>query len=290
MRRVSDLYPTAFVTGAAAGLGRAFVEMLLGEGVRVWGSSRDIGRLSDLSARFPLLFKPVVLDLADAAAAEGAFLSAAAAGGGAFDLVINNAGYGVFGDFGATPFSAWQAQLDAMLGSTLRLTHAAYRAMSAGRRGCLVNVSSLAAEFPLPFMSGYNVAKAGLSALSESLIFETRGTPITVIDFRPGDYRTGFNQAMRSQSPAISEGGADCPQYAHFVLQARLSATQKTLEAHLLAGPPPARAAADLRRALLRRRRGIIRSGSFFQAAAAPFLARFAPGALVRAVHARYFR
>jgi len=275
MRQVSESYPTAFITGTAGGLGRAFAEMLMGDGVRVWGSSREPCRLAELSAAFPSRFKPVALDLADGVAAEAAFLRAAAEAGGAFDLVINNAGYGLFGEFGATPYSAWQAQLDAMLGATLRLTHAAYRTMVARQSGCLVNVSSIAAEFPLPFMAGYNIAKAGLSALSESLIFETRGTPIKVIDFRPGDYRTDFNNAMRSVSPSLSSP--------------RLKAAERVLEAHLRAGPPPARAAADLRRALLRRRTGIVRSGSFFQAAAAPFLARFAPASVVRAVQARYF-
>jgi short-subunit dehydrogenase len=275
-KHVAELYRTAFVTGAGSGLGRAFAEMLMTEGVRVWGSSRALGRLADLAAAFPRLFQPVALDLADGAAAEAAFLRAAEEAGGAFDLVINNAGYGLFGEFGATPCAAWQAQLDAMLGATLRLTHAAYRAMGTRQGGCLVNVSSIAAEFPLPFMAGYNIAKAGLSALSESLIFETRGTPIKVVDFRPGDYRTDFNNAMRSVSPSLSSP--------------RLQAAERVLEAHLRAGPPPARAAADLRRALLGGRTGIVRSGSFFQATAAPFLARLAPSAVVRAVHARYFR
>ena len=91
-----------------------------------------------------------------------------------------------------------------MLNATMRLSHAALRRMRERQRGCLVNISSLAVEFPLPFMSAYNVAKAGLSALTESLIVETRGTAINVIDFRPGDFRTDFNQAMLNIVPADS--------------------------------------------------------------------------------------
>jgi short-subunit dehydrogenase len=278
MPRVAELYPTAFVSGASSGLGRAFAEMLLAEGVRVWGTSREASRLAPLARAGA--FVPVALDLAAPAAAEAAWRRAAAEAGGAFDLVINNAGYGVFGDFAEVEAALWVAQLDAMLGTTLRLAHAAYGAMRARGRGCLVNVSSLAAEFPLPYMSGYNVAKAGLSALSESLVFESRGTPVIVLDFRPGDYRTAFNQAMR---PAVSSPNG---------LPAAAAPSERVwrrLEANLQAGPAPERAAADLRRALLDRRRGPVRSGSFFQARLAPLLARAIPAAVLRGVLARYY-
>ena len=267
--KVSDLHRTAFVTGASSGLGAAFVEMLLADGVLVWGTARDAARLAAREN-----FSPVALDLADSAAAEKNFLRAADAAGGAFDLVIHNAGYGVFSPFAPTDFAVWQAQLDAMMLATLRLAHAALRPMLARRRGCLVNVSSLAAEFPLPFMSGYNVAKAGLSAFSESLAFETRGTGVKVIDFRPGDYRTPFNQAMQRPSAEPSE------------IEAR---AWRRLEANLLAAPPPARAAADLRCALLHGRSGTVRSGSFFQACLAPLFARVVPRALLRAALRVYY-
>jgi len=269
-RRLSDLHRTAFVTGAASGLGRAFADMLAGEGVRVWGTSRDAARLARSEA-----FTPVVLDLADPDGAERAFLAAAAEAGGAFDLVINNAGYGVFGEFGTVDFSVWQAQWQAMATGTFRLAHTAWRQMLARERGCLVNVSSLAAEFPLPLMAGYNAAKSGLSALSESLIFESRGRAVTVIDFRPGDYRTDFNRAMQTSSPPASG--------------TRAARVWSRLEANLASSPPPAGAAADLRRALWRRRSGVVRSGSFFQARLGPLAARVLPASWLRAILARYF-
>ncbi|HWA09351.1 MAG TPA: SDR family NAD(P)-dependent oxidoreductase [Opitutaceae bacterium] len=276
--RLSVLYPTAFVTGASAGLGRAFAAMLLTEGVRVWGTARDASRLGELTARHPQLFTAVPLDLADAPGATAGFRRAAEAAGGGFDLVVQNAGFGgAFGEFPAGDFAAWRAQLDAMLVNTAQLSHEALRGMRARDRGCLVHISSIAGEFPLPFMSGYNVVKAGLSALSESLIFETRGTGVTVVDFRPGDYRTAFNQAMQASTTAPAAADP------------RLARAWLVLETHLEAAPPPVRAAADLRRALLRRKSGIVRSGSFFQAQLAPLLARLAPKALVREATARYF-
>ncbi|HEY0945037.1 MAG TPA: SDR family NAD(P)-dependent oxidoreductase [Opitutaceae bacterium] len=273
---LSTLYPTAFVTGASAGIGRACAEMLLAEGVRVWGTARVPDRLAPLAPHPG--FTAVALDLENPLEAEAAMLRAAAAAGGRFDLMINNAGYGLFAPFVATEFPVWQRQIEAMLTSTLRLAHAALRGMQAQQRGCLVNVASLATEFPLPYMTGYNVVKAALSAFSESLLVETRNSGITIIDFRPGDYRTSFNQAMQTHAAAPAA-----------VADAQCARVWQQLEANLLAAPPPARAAADLRRALLARRRGIVRSGSFFQAGVAPLLARFAPSGLRRAVMWRYF-
>jgi short-subunit dehydrogenase len=272
MASLKQLHATAFVSGASTGLGSAFTSMLLSEGVRVWGTSRDASRLSDLGARHPGAFHPVELDLADGPGALRAFGSAADAAGGAFDLVVNNAGYGVFGEFEALESSVWRAQVEGALLTVLELSHAAYRRMRARNRGCLVHISSIAAEFPLPYMSGYNVVKAGLSALSESLMFESRRSGITIIDFRPGDYRTNFNRAMQTDSVSDT--------------------TRKvwgTLDAMLAAAPPPERAAADLRRALLANRSGVVRSGSLFQARIAPFLARILPASWVRRANAHYF-
>jgi short-subunit dehydrogenase len=272
MGRLDKLGGTAFVSGASKGLGRAFVRMLLAEGVRVWGTSRDPSRLADLASAHPATFFPVTFDLADGAGAARAFGEAAGAAGGGFDLVVNNAAYGVYGEFAAVDSSVWRTQVEEILGTVLALSHAAFRSMLARDRGCLVHVSSIAAEFPLPFMSGYNVAKAGLSALSESLMFEARGTGITVIDFRPGDYQTEFNRAMQTDfsSEATRRGWA-------------------ALEATFAAYPAPERAALDLRRALLANRSGIVRSGSLFQTRLAPLLARLCPASVMRWGTARYF-
>src|SRR4051812_13899521 len=190
--RVSDLYRSAFVTGASTGLGRAFTDMLLADGVRVCGTSRDIARLASIQHA---LFTPLALDLRDGAAAEKNFRQAHESA--QFDLVINNAGYGVFGQFAATDFDHWREQLEVMLVNTTRISHAALRLMLPQDRGALVNISSLAAEFPLPFQSAYNVAKAGLTALNESLMIETAGTGVVILDVRPGDYRTDFETSVR---------------------------------------------------------------------------------------------
>lgn len=270
--RVSALYRTAFITGASTGLGRAFAEMLLADGVRVWGTSRDARRLAEL-AQSNGAFSPVTLELGAAAEAEATFRTAERAAGG-FDLVINNAGYGVFGEFAVTDFEVWRRQLDIMLVNTARLAWVAVQCMRERQRGTLVNVSSLAAEFPLPFQSAYNMAKAGLSALSESLMVELDGTGLIVIDLRPGDYRTEFEGSVLR--PQAQPGP-------------RLQRAWSAFNAMMATGPAPAHAAATLRQALLRQRSGTVRSGRAFQATIAPFLTRFGSLALKRRIQARYF-
>jgi short-subunit dehydrogenase len=271
-RRISDLYRTAFVTGASTGLGRAFTEMLLANGVRVWGTSRDTGRLAEFGSRHPGLFTPVALDLRNGAVAEKIFLDANAAAGG-FALVINNAGYGVFGQFATTDFEHWREQMEVMLVNTARLSHAALRVMLAKNHGALVNVSSLAAEFPLPFQSAYNVVKAGLTALNESLMVETAGSGVVILDVRPGDYRTDFETSVRRPS------GETTP---------RMTRAWNAFAAMMQTGPDPAHAARALRRALLQRRSRTVRTGRFFQATLAPLLARFGSLALKRKIQVRY--
>lgn len=272
--RVSDLHRTAFITGASTGLGQAFAEMLLRDGVRVWGTSRHAARLDPLAARYGTQFTAVALDLRQGAHAAAVFREAEAIAGG-FDLVINNAGYGVFADFVATDFSVWEEQLEVMLINTARMTHVALGGMRERNRGALVNISSLAAEFPLPFQSAYNIAKAGLSALNESLMVEFAGSNVVILDVQPGDYRTDFEGSVVRPAAAAASP--------------RLDRAWKAFAAMMQGGPPPAAAAAALRQALLRNRSGTVRMGRFFQAVLAPFLTRFGSQALVRRIQATYF-
>lgn len=270
---LSSRYRTAFVTGASTGLGLAFTEMLLAEGVEVWGTARDAARLTARPR-----FHPVALDLGDGDEAERILLTADRAAGG-FDLVVNNAGFGAFGSYACTDFAVWEEQFRVMLVNTARLSHAALRGMLARRRGALVNISSIAGEFGMPFQAVYNSLKAGISALNESLMYEVKGTGVIVIDFRPGDYRTDFEGSVRRpDQPGLDPLNAG-----------RMARAWAAFEGMMRTGPAPVHAAESLRRALARGRSGTVRTGRFFQAVLGPFLARFAPLALKRRIQEMYF-
>jgi NAD(P)-dependent dehydrogenase (short-subunit alcohol dehydrogenase family) len=268
---LASRYPTAFITVVSAGLGRAFAEGLLAAGVRVWGTARDVARPAPFAGRDG--FTAVALDLSDGDAAEAAYARASGEAGG-FALIINHARYGVFADAARAVAGLWHRQIEDMLQATLRLARLGLRDLQARDSGSIVNVSSLAVEFPLPYMSGYNVAKAGLSAWSETIAYEVHGTGVSVIDFRPGDFRTDFNR-VATRGP-----GADEP---------RFDRVWRRLGRNLDIAPPPERAVADLLRAIRRGRSGFVRTGSFFQTRFAPALARIAPWSWKLALHARYF-
>jgi len=270
---LSRLYGRAFVTGASSGIGLALTRLLLEEGVEVWGSSREPSRLSALLSH--PRFHPLALDLASAHEAEEAFEQARSQAGGRFDLVILNAGFGVFGPFAEVGFEVWQRQLEAMVLVSARLSHAALRAFPAEGPVALVHVSSLAAELSIPCMAGYNMAKAALSALSETLLIEPGREGLCVIDFRPGDHRSGFNRGM-AESARLEDP--------------RLACIWKRLEETVEAGPPAESAAKVLLHALRRRRSGIVRTGGLFQAWVAPFFMSLFPQGLRRRLLTRYFR
>lgn len=267
-------YRTAFITGASSGLGEAFTRMLLEEGVKVWGTSRDSAKLQALRDQYPQLFSVVCLELNQAEEAVNRFRKAEKEAGG-FDLVIQNAGYGLFGNFELIPSETWNTQLSSMLGTTVALSHAAWTSMRSTNQGCLVHISSLAVDFPLPFMSGYNVVKAGISALSESLMSEARGTNLVVIDFRPGDFKTAFNERAHKVDKLESDK--------------RLKQAWLKLEENLNTSPKPTQAARDLKKALKAGKSGIVISGGFLQARLAPLAAHLLPKKLLRKITALYF-
>ena len=267
-------YRTAFITGASSGLGEAFTRMLLEEGVKVWGTSRDSAKLQALRDQYPQLFSVVCLELNQAEEAVNQFRKAEKEAGG-FDLVIQNAGYGLFGNFELIPSETWNTQLSSMLGTTLALSHAAWTSMRSTNQGCLVHISSLAVDFPLPFMSGYNVVKAGISALSESLMTEARGTNLVVIDFRPGDFKTAFNERAHKVDKLESDK--------------RLKQAWLKLEENLNTSPTPTQAARDLKKALKAGKSGIVISGGFLQARLAPLAAHLLPKKLLRKITELYF-
>jgi len=269
---LSSRHSRAFVTGASSGLGRAFSEMLLAEGLEVWGSSRELHRLQCFSGQSR--FHPVVLDLAVEGSAAEALVLAEREAGGPLDVVILNAGYGIFAPFEEQPFGVWRAQLGILLVETAALAHAARSRMSTlDTPSALVLVSSLAAEFPLPFMAGYNMSKAALSSLAETLMDEAHDPRLSIIDFRPGDYRTDFNRGMEARGALHT---------------ARTEAVWSHVEASLRDAPEVSRAAADLRRTLARGRSATVRSGSFFQTRLAPLLTLL-PFGLQRRLRAAYF-
>lgn len=269
MSYLSDKYRAAVVTGASSGLGAAFTKMLLAEGLQVWGTSRSPEQMQTRPG-----FHPLALDLADGAS-MARFLEAMQPRWSEVDILVNNAGNGIFNRFEHLEPEQIGEQLRVLLHGPVALCHAALPSFLLRGTGTIVNVASMAREFPLPYFSLYNAAKAGLSNFTRSLQTELAGTGIRMVDFQPGDYRTRFNaEAARPEELALDE---------------HLAQAWKSLENHLNAAPPPERAARDLRRVLASRRAGPVASGDLFQTRVAPLLRRLLPWNFVEWGMRRYY-
>jgi short-subunit dehydrogenase len=121
------------------------------------------------------------------------------------------------------------------------------------RTGVIVGVSSLAAELPLPFGAHYSAGKAALSALLAGLEMELRPFGVRVVDLRPGDFRTAFNDGVTPVAPPESAYGP------------WMTAAWRESCALMAAAPHPEQAARAIL-AVLERPRPVARCGTFFQA------------------------
>jgi len=180
-----------FLTGASAGIGLATARALCAHECEVWGTSRDVSRLPQDLPRF----HPLTLSLDDSGSIESAWIEAKSASGG-IDVLINNAGAGWFGALAEMPEAKIRAQFESLVFGPLQLIRLAVPELCA-RKGLLINVTSLAARLPIPFMAPYSAAKAALAALTATLRLELSGSGVRIVDLQPGDIRTNFNDAMQ---------------------------------------------------------------------------------------------
>jgi NAD(P)-dependent dehydrogenase (short-subunit alcohol dehydrogenase family) len=184
-------FKNVFLTGASAGIGLMTAQRLCAKGHEVWGTARTLEKLPVMER-----FHPVVLDLNEKQSIEKGFVGALYEAG-SFDVLINNAGAGVFGPLESFSDEEFIAQFETLLLGPVRLIRLALPEMRGRGFGLIVNVSSLAGEFPLPFMAPYSMFKAALSAMSEGLRFELAHTGVRVVDVRPGDFATNFHESTR---------------------------------------------------------------------------------------------
>ena len=188
---------TALVTGASAGIGRAFAERLARDGADLVLVARDRARLEELarnlSARHGVAVEVLVADLADREA-TGLVSDRLSDPERPVDLLVNNAGFGLRRSFLDNDLASEEARLDVMVRAVLLTCHAAGRAMRERGEGAIVNVSSVAS-----FIANgtYSAEKAFVTVFSEGLASELAGTGVTVTALCPGFTRTEFHQRAR---------------------------------------------------------------------------------------------
>jgi short-subunit dehydrogenase len=199
---------TALVTGASAGIGAEFARQLAGRGHDLVLVARDSARLeasrADLKQRFDVSVEVLPADLCtDGGCAE--VVARIADPDRPIEVLVNNAGFGMYRKFGDAEVADEERQLDLNVRAVLRLTHAAVRAMTARNSGRIINVSSVAGFVPRGGNATYSAAKAYVTMLSEALSVQLQGTGVKITAVCPGFTHTEFHQRANADMSHVPD-------------------------------------------------------------------------------------
>lgn len=175
-----------FVTGASAGFGAAIARRFAADGARVVLSGRRGERLRKLAMELGPRALPVEFDVRDRAAVTAA-VAGLPADFDAVDLLVNNAGLAL----GLEPaqrasLDDWEQMVDTNIKGLMTMTHALLPGMVARGRGHVINLGSIAGEWPYPGGNVYGATKAFVRQFSLNLRADLLGTPVRVTDIEPG--------------------------------------------------------------------------------------------------------
>ena len=182
---------TWLITGVSSGFGRELTNQLLARGARVVGTVRDVGRVADLINRYPEAFHAETLDVTDVATIRGV-VERSFARLGRIDVIVSNAGYGLFG--AAEELS--DAQIDHMIATNLlgsiQLIRAALPHLRAQGGGRIIQISSYGGQVAFAGNSLYHATKWGIEGFVESVAQEVAPFGIGMTIVEPGGARTAF--------------------------------------------------------------------------------------------------
>lgn len=254
-----------FITGASSGIGAAAAILLHQKGYRVWGTIRDIQRVAALPDELKNAVHFITMDVSDEASVSQG-IETVLSEAGSIDVLINNAGFATFGSIEETPMALAHSIMETNYFGMLRVLQKVIPLMREQKRGTIINISSLAAHFVIPFQAHYSISKFAIRALTEGLRQELRPFNIRVFAIEPGDIKTRFNDvtqfAPRTNSP----------------YEPQLSATWKTIDANLQIAPPPEVVAKTILKAIEKgkRTRQRFTTGDFVSRQF-PWISRFLP-------------
>lgn len=188
---------TALITGASGGIGYELAKLFAGDRYNLVLVARSPQRLklasNELQSAFGISVKTIVLDLSEPWAAKSLFEQLQQEGI-SIDVLVNNAGFGGFGEFAAMSEEEILGQISLNITALTHLTRLFLPAMLAQRRGKIMNVASTAAFQPGPLMAVYYATKAYVLSLSEALANEVGKAGIVVSCFCPGATDTNFQK------------------------------------------------------------------------------------------------
>lgn len=197
---------TTLVTGASGGIGEAFARELSRRGAKVVLVARSEDKLRALSTELGSAHV-VALDLGKAGAAHRLFEEVTRLGL-EVDVLVNNAGFGLYGTFDGLSLEAQRSEIDLNVTALFELTHV-FMPMIERRQGGVILVASVAAYIPTPYMAVYGATKAFVLSFGEALWAEYRDRGVRVVTLSPGQTETGFfaraGEGLKQLSKATPE-------------------------------------------------------------------------------------
>ena len=187
------------ITGGSSGLGKAMCSRLAAMGHTVYGTARQV---ADEPAGWTMLSMEVT-DEASIATAVKKVLERE----GRIDVVVNNAGIGIQGPAEDIDVATAMRAFDTNLFGLHRVCRAVLPGMRAQRSGLVINISSIAANFGLPYRAFYSATKAAVNRYSEAMRIELRPFGVHVVVVEPGEFKTNI-AAARVRPAHVSEAYA----------------------------------------------------------------------------------
>ena len=194
-----------FITGCSTGFGRELAKLVLDRGYRAVITTRDPGKIRDLTAGHEGRALALKLDVTDKAEVAEA-VKQAEAKFGSIDVLVNNAGYGYVGALEESDEVEVRAMVETNFFGLARMVHVVLPGMRRRRRGNIVNISSIGGLVGFPGVGYYNATKFAVEGLSEALSKEVAPLGIRVLVVEPGPFRTDWaGRSLKRSSRQIPE-------------------------------------------------------------------------------------
>jgi NAD(P)-dependent dehydrogenase (short-subunit alcohol dehydrogenase family) len=197
----------ALVTGSSSGMGFATAIMLARAGIHTYASMRNLKKsktITELASTENLPLQVVQLDVIDKKSVKEA-ITKIVTEKERIDVLVNNAGYGLFGSLEDVSIEEMKAQFETNFFGVIRVTQLVLPIMRKQKSGTIVNVSSVGGRIGLPVLSAYHSTKFALEGLSESMSYELEPFGIRVVIIEPGVIRTNIMNssilAKKAQDP-----------------------------------------------------------------------------------------
>ncbi|WP_242124175.1 oxidoreductase [Sphingobium sp. Sx8-8] len=200
---VNPAKKTALVTGASSGMGKDIAQRLIADGYLVYVAARSVNKMQDLAA---LGARPLAMDISKDEDIRAVVNTITAEVGGV-DVLVNNAGFGLYGPVEDIPLDEARYQFEVNLFGPARLTQLLLPYMREKRSGTIVNVTSMGGKIYSLLGAWYHATKHALEGWSDCLRLELSQFGINVVIVEPGVIETGFGDGASNNLLNRSAGG-----------------------------------------------------------------------------------